>query len=70
MKVVPFTLLALLFVAIVPNGLAVSSTVPAFLWSSHYDNGMKDSVNYQTTAPSSIPSSTIAPSSIFHRPRS
>ncbi|MED6181476.1 hypothetical protein PIB30_019550 [Stylosanthes scabra] len=65
MKVVPFTLLALLLVAIVPNGfLAVPSTVPAFLWSSHYDlisdSGMKDSVNYQIISPKGLAKSVLS----------
>ncbi|OIW05595.1 hypothetical protein TanjilG_23381 [Lupinus angustifolius] len=44
-------------VAFLPNGL-FASTVPAFLWSSHYnlvsENGLKESVNYQTISPKDL----------------
>ncbi|CAL0334245.1 unnamed protein product [Lupinus luteus] len=45
------------FVALFPNGL-FASTVPAFLWSSHYnlvsENGLKEYVNYQTISPKDL----------------
>ncbi|KAJ1420673.1 putative transmembrane protein [Sesbania bispinosa] len=59
-------LLALIVVAaFVPNGvLAIPSTVPAFLWSSHYnpvsDNGLKESVNYQVISPKDLAKSVSA----------
>ncbi|TKY67817.1 hypothetical protein E2542_SST10713 [Spatholobus suberectus] len=56
--VVPLLTTLILF-AFIPNGLlAVPSTVPAFLWSSHYqlasENGLKESVNYQVISPKDL----------------
>lgn len=43
--------------------MAISSTVPAFLWSSHYnlvsDNGLKESVNYQVISPKDLAKSVL-----------
>nr|AFK45859.1 unknown [Lotus japonicus] len=57
MTVLP--LLALFVAALVPiHGGVFASTVPAFLWSSHYnlvsDNGLKESVNYQVISPKDL----------------
>ncbi|XP_061359629.1 uncharacterized protein LOC133303690 isoform X2 [Gastrolobium bilobum] len=58
-------LLALLLVAFIPNGLLANpSTLPAFLWSSHYnlvsDNGLKESVNYQVISPKDLAKSVLS----------
>ncbi|KAK7404314.1 hypothetical protein VNO78_05107 [Psophocarpus tetragonolobus] len=51
--------------AFIPNGLlAFPSTVPAFLWSSHYElgseNGLKESVNYQVISPEDLAKSVLS----------
>ncbi|XP_020215072.1 uncharacterized protein LOC109799010 isoform X2 [Cajanus cajan] len=61
---VPLLTLFILF-AFVPNGLlAVPSTVPAFLWSSHYqlasENELKESVNYQVISPKDLAKSVLS----------
>ncbi|RDX73241.1 hypothetical protein CR513_47182, partial [Mucuna pruriens] len=59
-------LLATLFLfAFIPNRLmALPSTVPAFLWSSHYqlasENGLKESVNYQVISPKDLAKSVLS----------
>ncbi|XP_027354946.1 uncharacterized protein LOC113864911 isoform X2 [Abrus precatorius] len=57
-------LLVLLLFAFIPNGLlALPSTVPAFLWSSHYqgsDNELKESVNYQVISPKDLAKSVLS----------
>ncbi|CAK8576932.1 unnamed protein product [Lathyrus sativus] len=58
-------LLALIVVLFIPNGIFASpSTVPAFLWSSHYnlvsDNGLKGSVNYQVISPKDLAKSVLS----------
>lgn len=60
-------LLAFIVAALfIPNGLvfAIPSTVPAFLWSSHYklisDNGLKESVNYQVISPKDLAKSVLS----------
>ncbi|ESW03550.1 hypothetical protein PHAVU_011G023200 [Phaseolus vulgaris] len=62
--VVPLLSVFILF-AFIPNGLlAVPSTVPAFLWSSHYElaseTGLKESVNYQVISPYDLAKSVIS----------
>ncbi|XP_047182833.1 uncharacterized protein LOC124849034 [Vigna umbellata] len=54
-----------ILLAFIPNGLlAVPSTVPAFLWSSHYELasefGLKESVNYQVISPYDLAKSVIS----------
>ncbi|KAK7264054.1 hypothetical protein RJT34_31657 [Clitoria ternatea] len=58
-------LLALILFAFIPKGsLALPSTVPAFLWSSHYqlasENGLKESVNYQVISPKDLAKSVLS----------
>ena len=63
--VLPLFAAFILFFAFIPNGLlAVPSTVPAFLWSSHYElaseNGLKESVNYQVISPKDLAKSVFS----------
>ncbi|KAL5129738.1 hypothetical protein HKD37_12G032983 [Glycine soja] len=56
---------AFILFAFIPNGLlAVPSTVPAFLWSSHYElaseNILKESVNYQVISPKDLAKSILS----------
>ncbi|XP_047317231.1 uncharacterized protein LOC124920722 [Impatiens glandulifera] len=37
-----------LIAALIPSGMTHPDTAPAFLWSSHQDNPMREAVNYQT----------------------
>ncbi|CAJ2655229.1 unnamed protein product [Trifolium pratense] len=59
-------ILALIVAIFIPNGVLSipSSTVPAFLWSSHYnlvsDNGLKESVNYQVISPKDLAKSVLS----------
>ncbi|XP_004505646.1 uncharacterized protein [Cicer arietinum] len=58
-------LLVLIVALLIPNGvLSIPSTVPAFLWSSHYnlvsDNGLKESVNYQVISPKDLAKSVLS----------
>ncbi|KAE9620243.1 hypothetical protein Lal_00019049 [Lupinus albus] len=64
MMMMKMTMVGLFFVvAFIPNGL-FASTVPAFLWSSHYnldsDYGLKESVNYQTISPKDLAKSVLS----------
>ena len=63
--VLPLFAAFILFFAFIPNGLlAVPSTVPAFLWSSHYElaseNILKESVNYQVISPKDLAKSILS----------
>ncbi|KAK2433312.1 2-C-methyl-D-erythritol 4-phosphate cytidylyltransferase [Trifolium repens] len=58
-------ILALIVAIFIPNGVfSIPSTVPAFLWSSHYnlvsDNGLKESVNYQVISPKDLAKSVFS----------
>ncbi|XP_057956281.1 uncharacterized protein LOC131149658 [Malania oleifera] len=49
----------LLVASLLPYGLTLPSTVPAFLWSSHQD-GTKEVVNYQTFSPKDLAKSVLS----------